>query len=72
MSGGATSIDGTVSTRRGNGAAWSAAFVGKTLLGDWESVLPDTEGIRNRFRDDDFDDILFVITYAGRTPNWPN
>ena len=70
--GGATSIEGVISTRRGNGAAWSAAFLTKEPFGDWKLVLPDTEEMRNRFRDDDIEDMLFVITYSGRTPEWPS
>jgi hypothetical protein len=39
-------------------------------------VLPNTEEMRNRFGGDDgnedIEDILFVITYSGRIPEWPN
>jgi hypothetical protein len=72
--GAATSIDGSISTRRGNAGTWMP-FVGKTPFGEWELTLPNTEEMRNRFRDKDgnvdIQDILFVITYSGRTPEWP-
>lgn len=70
VGGSATPIDGIISTRRGNGGSWTA-MIGKTPVGDWELTLPSTEEVRNRFKDEEIDDILFVITYSGRTPEWP-
>jgi hypothetical protein len=76
VGGAATSVDGAISTRRGNGATWASSFIGKDPVGEWELVLPNTEEMRNRFAGDDGNediaDILFVITYSGRTPEWPN
>jgi len=71
VGGAATSIDGAISTRRGNGGTWASSFIGKVPLGEWELVLPNTKPMRDRFGDEDIDDILFVITYSGRTPDWP-
>jgi hypothetical protein len=34
-------------------------------------ALPDTPEIRSLFHAEMVDDILLVITYGGRTPNWP-
>jgi hypothetical protein len=68
--GGATSIDGIISTRRGNAGGW-ASMIGKFAAGEWELTLPDTEEMKNRFKNEEIEDILFVITYAGRTPDWP-
>jgi len=68
--GGAVSVDGIISTRSGNAGSW-AAMITKTPFGEWELTLPNTEEMRNRFKNEDIQDMLFVITYAGRTPEWP-
>jgi hypothetical protein len=70
VGGGAPSIDGVISTRRGNAGSWTA-IRGKSPFGEWELALPDTEEIRNRFKNEDIEDLLFVLTYTGRTPAWP-
>ena len=70
VGGSATPIDGVISTRRGNGGSW-IAMVGKSPVGEWELSLPNTEEVKKRFQDEQLDDILFVITYQGRTPAWP-
>jgi hypothetical protein len=69
--GSAISQDGTISTRRGNAGSWTAVMPGLAPFGTWELALPDTGEMRNRFTNEDIQDILFVITYAGRTPAWP-
>ncbi len=46
-------------------------MIGKSAIGDWELALPNTPEIRNRFQNQQIEDMLFVITYAGRTPEWP-
>jgi hypothetical protein len=75
VGGGATSIDGIISTRRGNAGSW-APMIGKSPIGEWELALPDTEEMRKRFGAEDSDegiqDILLVVTYSARTPDWPN
>jgi hypothetical protein len=68
--GAATSIDGIISTRRGNATSWMAAM-GRSPVGKWVLALPNIVDIRNRFKNDDIEDILFVITYSGRAPEWP-
>jgi hypothetical protein len=73
LGGGATSIDGLISTRQGNGSAW-AAMIGKSPIGEWQLALPDTDAVRARFKGDGTDrveDMVLVITYSGRTPEWP-
>lgn len=74
VGGSATAIDGIISTRRGNAGSWSA-IIGKSPIGEWELALPDTDIIRSRFGDGSsqqtIDDILLVVTYSGRTPEWP-
>ena len=71
VGGGATTTDGIISTRRGNAGSW-VAMIGRSPFGDWELALPNTEEMRNRFKNEDIQEILFVITYSGRTPEWPN
>jgi hypothetical protein len=71
VGGAGRSIDGVISTRRGNGSSW-VAMIGKTPIGEWEFALPKTEEMKNRFKDEEIEDILFVISYSGRTPEWPN
>jgi hypothetical protein len=70
VGGGATSIDGVISTRRGNAGSWTA-MIGKTLIGEWELALPTTQEMKNRFKNEEVEDLLLVITYSGRTPEWP-
>jgi hypothetical protein len=70
IGGGATTIDGVISTRRGNGASWNV-MIGKTPEGEWELELPNNEEIKKQFKDEKIQDILMVITYGGRTPAWP-
>ena len=70
MGGEAASIDGVISTRRGNAGSW-ILMIGKSPVGEWELSLPNTPEIRNLFKNEEIEDILFVITYSGRTPEWP-
>lgn len=70
VGGGATTIDGVISTRRGNGASW-AATIGKSPVGEWELVLPKTDEMRSRFSSGEIADMLLVVGYSGRPPNWP-
>jgi hypothetical protein len=70
VGGGATSMEGIISTRRGNAGSW-ASMIGKSPIGVWELALPNTAEIKNLFKNEEIEDILFVITYAGRTPEWP-
>jgi hypothetical protein len=70
VGGAATSIDGVVSTRRGNAPSWTA-MIGKSPLGEWELSFPDTSQTRELFAQEQLEDILLVITFSGRTPDWP-
>ena len=70
VGGSATSIDGIISTRKGNAGSW-IAMLGKVPVGEWELALPDNSEMKNRFKEEQIEDILFVITYSGRTPPWP-
>ena len=64
------STDGVVSTRRGNGSAW-LPLIGKSPAGAWELTLPNTEEMKNRFKNQEIDDLILVLTYEGHTPAWP-
>jgi hypothetical protein len=70
VGGAATSINGIISTRRGNAGSWTA-MIGKAPMGEWELALPNTEEVRNRFKNEEIRDILFIITYDGKMPPWP-
>ncbi len=64
---------GVISTRRGNGASW-LQFIGRMPAGSWELKIPDNKDVRQLFDDSQenfIDDILFVVTFGGRTPDWP-
>jgi hypothetical protein len=43
----------------------------KPPIGEWELALPTDETTKNIFKNEEIEDILFVITYSGRTPEWP-
>jgi hypothetical protein len=65
-----SSIEGVISTRRSNAGGFTA-LIGASPIGTWELALPNTDEIKTRFKNGEVDDILLVITYAGRTPAWP-
>lgn len=69
VGGGAATIDGTVSTRRGNAGSW-LPMIGKSVTGDWELALADSDQMRGYFRDELVQDVLFVITYVGVRSGW--
>ena len=69
--GAASTIDGCVSTLRGNGGSW-LAMIGRSAAGTWELSLANTEQMRERFATKEVTDILFMLTVEGVTPLWPN
>jgi hypothetical protein len=77
--GGGLSIDGVISTRRGNGAGWRAIADGiKSPLGQWvlsfrsnPSDPIQDQRVQDYFKNEWIEDIIFLITYSGRTPQWP-
>ena len=69
VGGAATSThDGIISTRRENGRVWDG-MIGLVPTGAWELVLG--EDMRPQLENGEIEDIVFVITYAGRLPAWP-
>jgi len=68
LGGGATTIGGVISTRRANRASW-IPLTGESPVGEWELALPLE--VRDAFKNEQIEDILFVVTYSGRTPEWP-
>jgi hypothetical protein len=63
-----SSKDGVISTRRGNGGSWNG-MIGLAPAGTWELALG--EEMRSRVTDGQLQDIVLVLTCAGRTPAWP-
>jgi hypothetical protein len=70
VGGGANSIDGVISTCRGNAGSWTS-MIGRAPFGKWALALPNTEEMKNRFKNEEIKDILFVVTYSGQAPPWP-
>ena len=71
VGGGARSVNGLISTRSGNAAAWMQ-MIGKSPFGVWTLDLPDTQIVRDWFANGMIEDILFVITYSAQTPPYPS
>ena len=69
VGGSADSIDGVISTRRANGSNWLPIVGKKPPIGEWELTLPTDETTKKLFRNEEIDDLLFVITYSGRHRN---
>ncbi|MCK5231044.1 MAG: hypothetical protein KAR13_12295, partial [Desulfobulbaceae bacterium] len=64
--GSTTPFENVISTRSGNAADW--LLIGKMPAGNWELKIVDSQKIRDLFKNNKIEDILFVITYAGETP----
>jgi hypothetical protein len=90
VDGSANSVDGIISTRRGNATSWLVMMFIKdkkpdgspgpndgnpaSPTGTWELTLPKEIGDLlkpDKNGHEQIEDILFVITYAARTPAWP-
>lgn len=46
-------------------------MIGESPVGTWELTLPDTDDIRNQFKEGQIDDVLLVVRFEGQTPEWP-
>lgn len=71
VGGSAVTIDGVVSTRRSNGANWLPITGIRAPFGTWEVALPDTPEVRAHFAKEQFNDMLFVVTFRAQLPEWP-
>jgi hypothetical protein len=71
VGGGSASVEGIVSTRRGNAGSWMP-MIGRRAVGEWELALPTSDDVRGRFRREEIEDILLVVTYSGVAPDWPS
>lgn len=67
----ADSIEGIISTRNGNGASWTS-MIGLSPVGVWELALSNDQQTKDFFKNEEIEDMLFVLTYSGRTPDWPS
>jgi hypothetical protein len=70
--GAAVSENAVISTRRSNGSGWKAKFVRFSPFGQWQLTLPNTAQTQAWFANKQIEDILFVITYGGIRPAWPD
>jgi hypothetical protein len=70
VGGAAVTIDGIISTRKGNAGSWTA-MQGKIPVGAWSLAFPDTPQMRARFRSGALEDVLLAVTYTAETPPWP-
>ena len=61
---------GLISTRTARGTPW-LVFRDVVPVGRWTLTFPDSEEVRRRFADDDVTDIVLIVTFAGRLPEWP-
>ena len=69
LGGEAAWVDKLISTRHGNGSPW-LALQGKAPAGTWTLELPNTAYVKKLFADNIIEDILLVITYSGKGPDW--
>jgi hypothetical protein len=60
---------GLITTRAAGGNGWLALRNGAPF-GTWRLTLPNTAQTTQWFKDGDIADIMLVITYAGRLPEW--
>jgi hypothetical protein len=66
-----TTEDGLISSQRGSGMSWDLIVNGQGPAGEWKLEITDSTNIHDRFRNEEIEDILFVIGYSGRTLEWP-
>lgn len=69
----ATTVDGRVSTRNGNGANW-LPLIGQSPVGVWELAFPDEPAnnqARERFASEEIENMLLVLTIEGETAAFP-
>jgi hypothetical protein len=67
VGGAASTNNGLISTREGS---W-LDMQGKQPIGKWDLTLPNTDEVKDWFKNGKIEDILFVLTFGGTTPEWP-
>jgi hypothetical protein len=67
VGGPATTVNSIAGTRQGR---WPA-LIGKSPVGEWTLAFDDKPEVRKLFEEELIEDILFVITFGGKTPAWP-
>jgi len=70
VGGSATSIDGIISTRRGNAGSW-ISMIGKSPAGEWELALPNTDEMKNRFKNEEIWTYYWLSPIQAGHPNGP-
>lgn len=74
LGGPAQTIDGIISTERGNAGSW-VVMLGRSPYGEWEldlrGSLTDGRLISDLFVNNEIIDILLVVKYRGETAGWP-
>ena len=65
------SENGLISTRAANGTGWLSLRDAQPA-GTWKLALPNNEQTRNLFAGKEIKDMLFVVTFGGRLPEWPS
>jgi len=72
VGGAASTNNGLISTREGS---WldmqSQNNRSHQPIGRWDLKLPNTDEVKDWFKNGKIEDILFVITFGGTTPAWP-
>lgn len=64
-------VGGLISTRQAHGVSWAALTTSDTVEGERTLTLPpDDANLKQAFKDELIEDLLFVITYEGMTPEW--
>jgi peptidoglycan hydrolase-like protein with peptidoglycan-binding domain len=70
VGGEASTLSGMVNTRSGSAGSW-LSMIGRPPFGEWELDVSSDPDILNHLKNEDIQDILLVITYIARTPQWP-
>ena len=71
LGGDASSERGLLSTRSGSASSWKNC-IGVAPFGKWTLDLSRDPELQSLLAADKVRDILFVVSYAGRTPAWPS
>ncbi len=66
----AQSVEGIISTRSASGLNW-VSFIGKSPVGQWTFVISNGDKVKNYIQNNQLEDMLFLVSYSGDTPEWP-